>query len=143
MKLENGVEAWSFSSTQCVKTAVENAKETLHGMGRKLPHKANTPLASNCRPELDVTAELNANDTSLCQSWIGMLRWIVELGRVDICLEVSMMSSHLALPRQGHLDQVAHIFGYLNNHANTALVFDPTEPDINEADFAKARLGIK
>ena len=65
-----------------------------------------------------------------------MLRWTVELGHVDICLEVSMMSSHLALPWQGHLDQAAHMFGCLNDHANTALVFDPSTPDIDEADFA-------
>ena len=49
-------------------------------------------------------------DAAYYQSLIGILRWIVELGRVDVCLEVSMMSSHLALPREGHLEQVLHIF---------------------------------
>ncbi len=29
-------------------------------------------------------------------------RWMIELGRVDICTEVSMLSSHMALPHQGH-----------------------------------------
>ena len=28
----------------------------------------------------------------------------MELGRVDIFLEVSLMSYHLAMPRKGHLD---------------------------------------
>jgi hypothetical protein len=40
----------------------------------------------------------------------------VELGRVDICLEVSMMSSHLVLPREGHLRQVFHIFAHLKKY---------------------------
>jgi hypothetical protein len=31
---------------------------------------------------------------------------MVELGRVNICIEVSMMSSHLALPCAGHLKEV-------------------------------------
>ena len=43
------------------------------------------------------------------QSLIGILRWIVELGQVDICVEVSMLSAHLALPHQGHLDEVLRI----------------------------------
>jgi hypothetical protein len=66
---------------------------------------------------------------------IGILRWIVELGRVDICCEVSLLSSHLALPRKGHLDAVFHIFGYLNQHSNSEMVFDPTEPVIEKDIF--------
>ena len=57
--------------------------------------------------------ELGSRHASYYQSLIGMLRWIVELGRVDICLEVLMMSSHMAMPREGHLEQVFHIFAYL------------------------------
>ena len=61
-----------------------------------MPNKADTPLTTTYRPELDVSRELNVADASYYQSLIGILRWIVELGRVDVCLEVSMMSSHLA-----------------------------------------------
>ena len=60
---------------------------------------------------------------------------MVELGRVDICLEVSMMFSHMAMPRDGHLEQVLHIFLYLNKWHNTELVFDPSDPVINETDY--------
>ena len=42
-----------------------------------------------------------------------------------------MMSSHLALPREGHLAQVFHIRAYLKKHHNPALVFDPSYPDVN------------
>eukprot|EP00957_Ditylum_brightwellii_P148966 11341541-Ditylum_brightwellii.AAC.1 len=55
------------------------------------------------RPELDITPELSPIDSAYYQSLIGMLRWIVELGQIDICLEVSMMSSHLAMLREGHM----------------------------------------
>ena len=54
-----------------------------------------------------------------------------------MCLEVSMMSSHLALPREGHLLAVFHIFAYLQKYHNTELVFDPSDPVINEADFQR------
>ena len=44
---------------------------------------------------------------------IGSLRWAVELGRVEILLEVALMSKHLALPREGHLEKVLNIMGYI------------------------------
>ena len=97
--------------------------------------RARTPIQMIYRPELDVTPELNTADATYYQSFIGILRWLVELGRIDICLEVSMMSSHLALPREGHLEQVLHIFGYLKKYHNGTLVYDPSEPEIDENKF--------
>ena len=87
------------------------------------------------RPEIDVSLELNHCDASYYESLIGVLWWIVELGRVDISLEVSMLSSHLALPHEGHLEQVFQIFGYLKKYHNTELVYDPSNPEIDPAQF--------
>ena len=94
----------------------------------KILSKAETPLTTSYRPELDVSPELTPRDSAYYQSLIGILQWIVKLGRIDICLEVSMMSSHLAMPRKGHLDQVLHIFAYLRKYHNTELVYDPSDP---------------
>ena len=66
---------------------------------------------------------------------IGVLQWAVELGRVDILLEVSLLLSHLALPRAGHLQQVYHIFGYLKESPRRRLYFDPDHPTILESQF--------
>ncbi len=57
-----------------------------------------------------------------------MLRWMVEIGRVDIITELSLMSSHMAMPHKGHLDTVLHIFGYLKAKYNSRMAFDPTVP---------------
>ena len=62
---------------------------------------------------------------------------MVELGRVDICTEVSMMSSHLALPREGLLEAVFHMFAYLKKNHYYEMVFDPSEPDIDMSDFPR------
>ena len=102
-----------------------------------MPARANTPTRTSYRPELDTSPELMGKDASYCMSLIDVLRWIVELGRADICLECSMMSSCLALPRVGHLEQVLHIFGYLKQHHNAEIVFDPTYPEINESKFQR------
>ena len=89
------------------------------------------------RPELDVSPELTPRDSAYYQSLIGILRWIVELGRIDICLEVSMMSSHLAMPRKGHLNQVLHIFAYLRKYHNTELLYDPSDPVVEHDVFER------
>ena len=137
LTLENGIKAWSFSSSQYVQSAVQNVEANLKEKVKKFPPRAETPLGSNYRPELDFTPELQPEDAAYYQSLIGMIRWMVELGRVDICCEVSMMSSSLALPRTGHLEQLYHMFSYLEKHYNTEMVFDPSEPTINEELFEK------
>jgi hypothetical protein len=37
------------------------------------------------------------------------MRWMVELGRIDIATEVSMLSSYLACPCEGHLENALHV----------------------------------
>ena len=45
------------------------------------------------------------------------------------------MSAHLALPRQGHLEQVIHIFGYIKSHNKFRLMFDSDDPHICDKMF--------
>ena len=117
---------------------MSNAKKHLQTQdGSRLSTKINYPLSNDYRPELDSSPELDSVDVAYYQSLIGILRWMVELGRLDMCCKVSMMSSHLALSREGHLAQVYHIFAYLKKHHNAALVFDPSYPEINLDTFQK------
>ncbi|WP_288992974.1 polyprotein of Ty1/Copia retrotransposon [uncultured Marinobacter sp.] len=138
IKLDNGVECWAFSSSQYVQAAVKNVEEYLSkrdDINWKLPTRAETPIQTSYRPELDVSPELQPIDAAYYMSLIGVLRWIVELGRVDICLECSMLSSHLALPREGHLYQLFQCFAYLKKYHNTEMVYDPSDPVIDESEF--------
>ena len=113
LQLDNRVECWAFSSSQYVQAAVKNVEEYLAKRNEdanwRLPTKAETPLRTSYRPELDVSRELQPAGAAYYMSLIGMLRWIVKLGRVDSCLECSMFSSHLVLPREGHLSQLFQI----------------------------------
>ena len=74
-------------------------------MEKVMSKEPGTLIPTSYSPELDITPELISKDASYYQSLVGIMRWIMELGRVDICLEVSLMSSHLALPREGHLEK--------------------------------------
>jgi hypothetical protein len=59
----------------------------------------------------------------------------MELGRVDIITEVSTLSSHLALPREGHLEALLHLFAYLDKKHNARIIFDPSYPTIDMTVF--------
>ena len=48
-----------------------------------------------------------------------------------------MLSSHVAMPREGHLQQVYHIFSYLKSHHNARIILDPSYPEIHEDQFVK------
>ena len=67
---------------------------------------------------------------------------MVELGRIDIYTETSMMSSHLELLQRGHLESLFHIFYYLKKHHNSDILFDTTDPDVYMADFQSEDWGL-
>jgi hypothetical protein len=137
MVMPNGVRAWAMSPAKYVKEATNNVEARLLKEGRRLPRRATAPFPTGYAPELDTSPELNAADANHYQSEIGILRWMVEIGRVDIITEVSTLASHLALPREGHLDAVYHIFAYLKSKANSRMVFDPSYPTIDMSSFKK------
>ena len=65
------------------------------------------------------------------QNLIGILRWMCELGRIDILHEVSILSQYLPQPCTGHLQQVINIFHYATKKYNRSwIVLDPTRLDI-------------
>ena len=137
VQLPNGVTAWALSASQYAQDAVRNVETYFKEKGMSLRKGTNSPLANNYCPECDTSPELGPLESSYYASLIGELRWLVEIGRIDICCEVSMMSSFLAMPREGQLQQLFHIFGYLKMHHDVRLVLDPSYPDINIDDFGK------
>ena len=84
---------------QYVKAAIANVEEfKLDVLGQQLPTRCTTPLQGNYRPELDTSADFKIEGVRYYQELIGVLRWAVELGQIDmIAMEVSMLSTHLTL----------------------------------------------
>ena len=78
---------------------------------------------------------LDDDRTNYYQSLIGILCWAVELGRIDINDHTAMMSSFMAQPCVGHLEQVLHIFAYLKHHDRSTLVFEEIKPTFKESAF--------
>ena len=63
---------------------------TKYGGKYKMHKKAENPLKMGCDPDLDISPELDPNAASYYLTIIGILRWMVELGRIDIITEVSL-----------------------------------------------------
>ena len=104
-------------------------KLLLQAEGRNLKTTATSPFSTTAyRPETDTTDECDPEMASRYAQLIGVLRWAIELGRLDIYTEVSLPSQHLALPRVGHLETVYHVLAYLNKHKKSSIIFDPTDP---------------
>lgn len=136
--LDDGSKAWSLLSTSYVKNAIDTVQRLLAEDGRELKtgnrsHKG--PLPAGYKPELDVTDECDADHMSRYQQLIGILRWAVELGRIDIHVEVAIMSQYQASPREGHLEALYLIFHYLWKHPKMRLVMDPYIPEVDESSF--------
>jgi hypothetical protein len=123
------------SSSRYVKNAVKNLEKWMVKEGRKLTKKAPTPMSSMYKSEVDVSPELSPEMANFYQSKVGVLRWIIEMGRLDITTEVSMLVAHMAAPREGHLTAVIHVFAYLKNKHNARLIYDPSYPQIETSDF--------
>ena len=111
MDNDQGIECWAMSSDKYCAAMVKNIKDSLKKKGLRLPTKCNIPIRNGYKPEMDCNGELKADGLQWYQDMIGSLRWAVELGRVDILLEVALMLNPLAFPREGHLEQVLNIMG--------------------------------
>ena len=86
MTLPNGVIAWGMSSSKYIQAAVVIviAYHSREYPTRKWEKRTSGPFPNDYAPELDTTELLDLEKSTFYQSQIGVLRWIVELGRIDI-----------------------------------------------------------
>ncbi len=108
--------AWGLSPSKYVVQAVKNCQVHLIDMlnGKySIPTRGDNPFPVDYDPSTDLSDILDSDCSSFYQHLIGVMRWMVELGSVDIATEVSMLSSYLACPCEGHLENALHVMGYL------------------------------
>ena len=105
------------------------------------------PFPAQYRPEVDISEALGEELQSRYLQLIGILRWAIELGRIDIITEVSVLSQHQCNPREGQLNALYRIFWYLkcemarNKCPNVGrLVYDSSKTDIDERLFPQPEL---
>ena len=138
---------WYMSSEKYVKEAIRNVQNWIdqHKLP-KLKTRAPSVLPSGYRPEMDASELCGEELAHYYQQQIGVLRWAVELGRINICTEVSMLASYTAAPRIGHFNAMLHIFAFLHHHPRSKLVLDdgyPVIEDTQDEDWSEFYPGVK
>ena len=128
MRMNNGVTAWAINPRKFVNEAVNNCEKWIW---ETMPQHKHSSRANNPFSKLD------EDQATYYQSQIGILHWIVELGRIYIATEVYLLASHVALPSKGHLHTVFHIYAYLKKWRNSRLALDPSYPEIDVRVFHK------
>jgi hypothetical protein len=72
--------------------------------------RSDVPMMPGYYPEVDTIDPLDVDAMNLYQSYVGVLRWCIELGRIDICNALGKLLSYLACPRIGHMEVVLQVF---------------------------------
>jgi hypothetical protein len=95
VQLGNDKQCWSMDSKKYVKAAVDVVWGLLAEDGWELrmsKSKHEGPIPTKYVPELDATPHCDEGHASWYRQIIGILQWAIELGRVDILTEVSLLS---------------------------------------------------
>ena len=128
-------EMYTICSRDYAKLAVQNIEKRANEKGLVFSKKVKTPMTKSYIPEMDTSDELDSDGITFYQEVIGILRWMIEIGRVDILTEVSLLSSYQAAPRKGHLMELLNIVAYVKKRPKLTLYFDPNSPNIDESIF--------
>ena len=91
-----------------------------------MPMMAENPFKMGYDSELNTSSELEPDATSHYLTLIGILSWMINLGRFNIITKVSLLSSHVALPRYGHLGAGINAMTHIGQRYNSRLVYDPS-----------------
>ena len=119
----------NVSTAFSAETYIRNALPRLaKACGLEQFHNRKVPISEMYHPELDESPLLDEKKITLYKSLIGSANWIVTLGRFDIAYAVSTFARYSMAPREGHLENLQKLFGYLRNYAHGKILIDVKEP---------------
>ena len=102
--LDNGILAWYMSAEEYLKKAIPEIERRFGNLTSLFgKSQLDTPEPTDFHPEIDQTDFLDEDNLWLYQSYIGILRWATELGRVELTHTAATMAKFSTAPRQGHL----------------------------------------
>ena len=119
---------------EAAKNCAKHVKDNFPGKFT-FPACSENPFFMGYEAVMDTYKALDPSEAYYFQSIIGVMRWMVEIVRIEIATDVSLFSSHLAYPREGHIGAALHVMAYLKQKHNSRLVFDTTYPKIDESIF--------
>ena len=88
-----------------------------------------SPLDHEDHPKLDDSPLCGPDDTAKFQSLIGACQWMISLCRFDIAHAIMSLSRFRHCPRQGHIDRLKRVCGYIRKFPQGAIQFHMGIPD--------------
>ena len=88
-----------------------------------------TPMSETSHPELDDSPILSPERHAKFRSLVGCANWFITLGRFDIAYATNSYSRFNMQPREGHLNGMIRVFGYLKKFSKGKILIDPMYPD--------------
>ena len=82
-----------------------------------------SPLDHEDHPELNDSPLCGPDDTAKFQSLIGTCQWVISLCRFDIAHAIMSLSRCRHCPRQGHIDRLKQVCGYIRKFLQGAIRF--------------------
>ena len=124
---------WWVNVRDYIANAIDLANNIMEQKGKMFVYvkQSKRKMLIIYRPELYVSLVLNPKETQEYQWFIGIARWIIELGRVDILCEVSLLSSHLVMPQKLHMEALMGILFYIENSYGKTIVVDAIIPKVD------------
>ena len=125
IQMPDDCKVWGSSSRDYVKNEITTVERLFEedGEGLTFKNSVKNPFPTGYKPELDVMEELGPEIISRYLHLIGICRWSVELGRIDMI---------------GYLEVLYNVFAYLKNHPGMGrLAYDSKAPNVDESDFVQ------
>ncbi|MGH7954585.1 MAG: reverse transcriptase domain-containing protein [Gloeomargaritales cyanobacterium] len=120
---------WTIGSKTYVTETIKRIEAIF---GQLAKHKV--PMIPGDHPEEDTSEILSPSDRELYQMLIGMAQWIVSLGRLDIIFSLSSLNRFSSCPREGHMNRILKVFGYLKKYPNRSICINATVQDYGDLD---------
>ena len=93
-----------IGSEKYLKEVIRNMEENMNIEGIFFTSKTIQPVSSLVyQPELDGTKLFVYYQTKYYQNLVGIVRWSVEIGSINIQFEITYLSRYLIQPRMDHL----------------------------------------
>lgn len=122
---------WKYGATAYTADAIKRV-EALVGC---LPNNK-TPLPTReMYPEMDVSPLLDEAQHRIYQMLLGMAQWLVVISRPDLVFSCSSLSRFGACPREGHMDLMKHVWGFIKAHADPTITIDSRDFDFSDIDI--------
>ena len=128
---------WTYGCQTYCNEAIERVERIFGSIA-----KESTPLpVDNCHPETDTSPLLDLAGHRQFQMLLGMIQWLVTIGKPDLCAAVTSLNRFAAAPRERHLELAIRVFGYIKTVKDKNIAIDsrPLVQSRTSPDFTALR----